>query len=306
MRTRVARLSSKPATRLAAVAAVLFVVSVGLYAVFRSAPSRVEPALLESPITVKRALSATAALFGDRIEAEVDVYTDDRAVDRRSVRLRTTFAPYRAVATKVERSRRGHVSLLRTRIVLACLTKACVPPTTGAILRFRPAEVTFRAASRDKRIEIPWGPVQIASRIPSDSTARVGVIDTAPPLDPRFAISPGLLHALLLVAVALLGLGGVALVVTGLWPPLFSLRRAPLLSPLETSLREVEAAAQAGDTTARRRVLEQLATRLGELPSPSLEARTRSLAWAEDTPEPEALTRLVQQVRTSVNGVVRR
>ena len=95
--------------------------------------------------------------------------------------------------------------------------------------------------------------------------------------------------------------------VGGLWPPLFSpFRRTRPLSPLETSLLEVETAARVGDETSRRRVLEQLAMHLAEVPSPVLEARTRTLAWAESTPEPEALTLLAQQVRTSLNGAVRR
>ena len=297
---------SRSAVRLAAIAVVLGAVAAG-FVVLLSSPARVQPTLLDQPITVKRALSTTTALFGDRIGAEVDVYTDDRAIDPGSVRLRPDFRPYRAVATTVGRSRRGHVSLLRTRISLACLTKVCVPPSTGVILRFRPLRITYRAGASARTRDVSWEPIQLLSRVPADPSARVGVVDTAPPLDPRFGISPTLLRWLFGLVAAALALVGAALAVGGLWPPLFSLfRRARPLSLLEASLVEVETAARLGDEQARRRVLEQLATRLGELPAPSLEAETRSLAWAETVPEPDALTQLAQQVRASLNGALNR
>jgi hypothetical protein len=297
----------RPTTRLAASALVLGAAVAGFLVVLLSSPARVQPTLLDQPITVKRALSTTAALFGDRIGAEVDVYTDDRVIDPRSVRLRPDFRPYRAVTTTVDRVRRGHVSLLRTRISLACLTRDCVPPSTGGVLRFRPLRITYRAGASARNRDVSWEPIQVLSRVPADLSARVGVVDTAPPLDSRFGTSPTLLRWLLGLAAALLALIGAMLVVSGLWPPLFSFfRRARPLSPLEASLAEVEAAAQRGDERARRHVLEQLALRLGELPSPSLEATTRELAWAEAVPEPDALTRLAQQVRASLNGALRR
>jgi hypothetical protein len=129
------------------------------------------------------------------------------------------------------------------------------------------------------------------------------VIDTAPPLDPGFALSPALLGTVLILTAAVLGLAGAALLVTGLWPPSFySLQRWRRLSPLERSLLQVETAAQSSDETVRRHALDELATRLAELPSPSLEARTRSVAWGASTPAPETLTLIARQVRTSLNG----
>ena len=98
---------------------------------------------------------------------------------------------------------------------------------------------------------------------------------------------------LFLLVAAVLGLAGAALVVTALWPPSYlAQRRRRRLSPLERSLQQVEAAAQGDDEAARRRTLDDLATHLGEIPSPSLEVRTRALAWGQSPPDPEALARL--------------
>jgi hypothetical protein len=300
---RVAGLWSKPASRLVAIAVVMCAATAGFLTVLLASPPRAEPTLLTKPITIKRALSTTVASFGDRIEAEVDVYTDGRTIDAGSVRVRPDFTPYRAVSTRVDRARRGVVSLLRSRIVLSCVTKACVPPRGGGSLRFRPLTVTYRARGQHLSVQVPWGSIQLSSRLPLDPTAHVGVVDTAPALNARFSLSPALLRGLLILVAAILGLAGAASVVSGLWPPFFSLlRSARPVSPLESSLLQVETAARSGDETARRHVLDQLATHLAELPSPVLEARTRSLAWAASTPEPEALTRLAQQVRSSLNG----
>lgn len=288
-------------------AAIAALVLAGLLAVFLSSTSRHGAALLERPVTVKRALSTTAALFGDRVEAEVDVYTDDRAVDPGSVQVHSDFAPYRALTTQVDRSRQSGLSLLRTRIVLSCLTRECLPSRTGGrVVRFAPLTVTYLQRGTSRALEVPWGPLQVVSRLPDDATANVGVIDTAPPLDSGFDHSPGLVRGILLGTAAVLGLAGAALVVTGVWPSPFAARRRRPLSPLEQSLLEVETAAQADDATQRRRALDGLATRLGELPSPSLEARTRSLAWGAANPEPQTIARLTDDVRASVNGGSRR
>lgn len=308
LRSRVVRLWDRPATRAAAIAIVLCAVVAGFLAAFLVSRPHPEPALLDPPITIKQALSTSATLFGDSIEAEVDVYTDDGTIDPRSVRVSTDFTPYRAVATRVDRARLGHVSLLRSRIVLACLTKACVPPRAASgLLNFRPLRVTYRTGTGDASIDVPWTQIQLSSRLPRDPAALLGTIDTPPPLDPGFAVSPALLRTVLLLGAALLALVGAALVVTGVWPPSFyALHRWHRLSPLERSLLQVEAAAHSGDETVRRHVLDELANRLAEVPSPSLEARTRSLAWGASTPEPEALSLVAKQVRTSLNGGSRR
>jgi len=307
LRARAAALTDAPVARLLAIGLILGVAVaavLGILLVDRPASTALP---LDDPITVKRSLSASAALFGDPVDAEVDVYSNDARIAARSVRVATSFGPYRVAATTVDRMHRGDVSLLRTRISLECLTQACLPRKGGArLFRFPPIAVTYRSGGREERVLVPWEPLQVSSRLPADASARVGIVDSAPPLEPRFERSPETLRALFLLAAAALGLAGAALVVTALWPPAYlAERRRRRLAPLERSLLQVEAAAEGDDEAERRRALDDLATHLGEIPSPSLEVRTRALAWGQSPPDPEALARLTEQVRATLNGGAR-
>jgi hypothetical protein len=266
------------------------------------------PTLLNDPITVVRDLSTTSALFGDPVGAEIDVYTDARRVPAGSVRLRARFGPYRAVSTTVEHSSRGGLALSRTRITLQCLTRACLPEQGKTrIVRFPAATITYVQDGRARTVAVPWQPLQVSSRVPAGAAAGLGLVDAAPRLDPGFARPPWIVRTLLLVAAALLGIIGAWLLVSALWPSGYlSGRRWRRLSPLERSLERVEAAARSDDEGERRRTLDELATRLADVPAPALEGQTRALAWGASPPRPEALTDIAGQVRTTLNGEVRR
>jgi hypothetical protein len=262
--------------------------------------------VLGDRLAVNGMLSTSAALFGDPLEAEVDVYSNDASIASPSIRISTDFKPYRIVATKVSRVRQGNVSLLRTTISLDCLTRSCLPAKGGArVITFPPATVTYRTGGRDAYALVPWEPLQLSSRLARGTRARPELVDSAPPLESQFRRSPETLSTLFLLAAAVLGLAGTALVVTALWPPAFmAQRRRRRLSPLERSLQRVEAAAQNDDEPTRRRTLDDLATHLGDVPAPSLELQTRAIAWGQSPPDSEALTLLAAQVRTALNGGV--
>ena len=129
---------------------------------------------------------ASAALFGDPVEAEIDVYTSDASVPRR-------VGPRRDELRAVPASRRpgstgehaGGVSLLRTRITLQCLTRACLPPRGGArVVRFRPFAVTYRRRRAAVTAARALGAASGLLAAPARATAGVGIVDTAPPLEP--------------------------------------------------------------------------------------------------------------------------
>jgi hypothetical protein len=303
-RDRAGALADTPAARLLAVGLILVAAAAVMLAIVLVDRPGSTARPLDDPITVKRSLSTSAALFGDPVEAEVDVYSDDARIAARSVRVSTSFEPYRVTATRVDRRHQGDVSLLRTRISLECLSQACLPPRGKArVLRFPPFAVAYRNGGREQRVLVPWEPLQVSSRLPADTKARVGIVDSAPLLESRFERSPQTLRAVFLLAAAVLGLAGAALVVTAFWPSSYlAQRRQRRLSPLERSLQQVEAAAEGDDEAARRRTLDDLATHLGEIPSPSLEIRTRALAWGQGPPDPEELTHLAEQVRATLNG----
>ena len=246
LRKRAAALADAPAARLLAIGLILVATAAAVAAIFLVDRPVTTARPLDDPITVKRSLSTSAALFGDPIEAEVDVYSDGARIAARSVRLSTSFEPYRAAATRIERRHQGDVTLLRTRISLECLTPACLPPRGKTrVLRFPPLAVTYRSGGRDQRVLVPWEPLQVSSRLPAEANARVGIVDSAPSLESRFERSPQTLRTVFLLVAAVLGLAGAALVVTALLPPSYlAQRRQRRLSPLERSLQQVEAAAE--------------------------------------------------------------
>ena len=144
---------------------------------------------------------------------------------------------------------------------------------------------------------VPWETLQLSSRLPASagvgvsiphrrssrgSSARPSAADAAPRRQRPCSAYGGCARRH----------GPLAAVVPGPTPWL-------RLTPLERSFCRSEAATS-DDETMRRQTLDDLATRLGEIPSPSLESRTRALAWGQSPPEPEALTLLAEQVRTAL------
>jgi hypothetical protein len=307
LRERASAAADAPAARLLAIGLILVAAAATtLFVVLADRPNSTAR-LLDEPVTVKRSLSTAAALFGDPVQAEVAVYSDNSRVAGRSVRVSTAFAPYRVAATRVERELQDGVTLLRTRISLECLTLTCLPPPgRSRVIRFPPIAVTYRSEGRDQKILVPWEPLQVSSRLPADAKAGVGIVDSAPRLDAQFERSPTALRALFLVIAAALGLTGAALVVAALWPSSYlTRRRERRLSPLERSLQHVEAAAEGDDEAVRRKTLDDLAVHLAEIPSPALAVRTRALAWGQSPPDSEAVTSLAKHVRATLNGGAR-
>lgn len=307
LRTRGAAAVDSPIVRALAIAVVLGLALVAMLVTVLWHRPPGPAAVLADPVTVKRALSSTSVLFGDPVEAEVNVVTRDASVAPASVRVNTSFAPFSVVSKKVERADVGGISLLRTRITLQCLRRACLPPPGGGrVVQFEPITVGYSRDGRASSLVVPWGPLQVSSRIPPGVATGIGIIDTAPPLDPQFRRSPELVQWVLRLAVLILALAGAVLVVAALWPPSFRARRRwARLSPLERSLLLVEAAAGSEDEVERRSTLDQLALRLGEARAPDLERQTQALAWGQAPPEPEALALLAARVRATLNGKVR-
>ena len=191
-----------------------------------------------------------------------------------------------------------------------CLTRACLPPQGGARLVRVPA--ARRDLSRDGRDGASIVSLGAAAGLARGSRrTRVhasGRRHARRRSSREFARSPETLRTLLLAARRSCSRSRVRCSSsTALWPASFrSRRRWQRLSPLERALLQVEAAARSDDEAARRadaRPARDAAS--SDVPSPSLEARTRALAWGHGPPEPEALTQLAEQVRATLNGGVR-
>ncbi|HEY7380690.1 MAG TPA: hypothetical protein VH572_05730 [Gaiella sp.] len=300
VRAGLARVWSEPLARLL-VGALLLVPLLALLVLTQLPAARESPArLVRGPVTVTGSLSPTTALFGDRVEAEIAVYTNDERIDPDSVRVESDFAPYEVVSRQSVRSRQGHVSLLETTFSLSCLTLDCLAPRQGGrVFRFPPLTVSFRQDNRERSLQSAWDPIRVYSRLGENPR----LVDAPPALDTGFRVSPTLMQIVLGLLATGLALVGTAFVVAGLWPRFpYSLRLWRRLSPLEQALAQLDAAARIDDEQTRRQVLDQLATRLGEQELTVLERESRALAWGEAAPQPDELALIGERVRTSTNG----
>lgn len=304
LRDQLAELWSEPFARLLVIVVILVPALTLVILAFLVRPSTRPPQVLRGPITVRQTLTPTTALFGDRIQAEIDIYSDRAQIDPRSVIVKTDFRPYRAAVTNVERAQQGGVSLLRTQIALDCLTPVCVPPSKrGRLFHFPQLTVSYSQAGTRLELRKPWPSLQVYSRIGHDPSQAPSLEDSPPSLSTRLGVSAELARIVLAVLAGLLALVGALLVATGFWPRFFySLRQWRRLTPLEQALVQLEAAAEIDDEAIRRRVLDQLANRLGEAELLSLERQSRELAWGQSPPHPDEIDLLQERIRAGLNG----
>jgi hypothetical protein len=294
---------SEPAVRIVAI--LLVVVPALTLVVLATLPRGGTPTrqLTSPPIEATQTLSPQTVLFGDRVEARVDVLAD-ASLDPASVHVQADFRPYKVVSTTVRRSRQGSLSLVSTRIELSCLAQSCLPSRkTVRQFRFPPATISFRRDGRLLQVQSPWpNGVYVSSRLGPPSVP-AQLVDRPPSLGEGFRFSPQAAQVVLICVTAMLALAGGLLLARGLWPRFFySRRRWRRLSPLERALLQVQAAAEIDDEETFRRTLEQLATRLEEARLPDLEREVRASAWGAATPRADSLELLVRRIRRDLNG----
>lgn len=277
-------------------------------------------------VATSRALTPTAHLFGDPVEARVDVVVDRRRLDPDRVRLRVDFLPYRLIDGGIRRSRRDFPGFTRVRfeMSLRCLTVRCIPSRLASVLgaqegrgerrtfRFPPARVVYdepgSAKVRHLR-RVWWPPLDAISGLSATNPeVQAGSFNAfapgaefkatvTPVLEPSYRLPPPLLASVLF--------GGAALVLA--FPATLALRELrrrrpapeaePELPPLERALRLVEWAVADADAERRREALEALAYELDESRQEERAREARALAWAPQEPAPEEMAELVETLR---------
>jgi hypothetical protein len=294
------------------------------------------PRLLEAPadgataalpgdqaILTRATLTPSVHLFGDPVEARLQVAVDARRVDPASVEVEWDFAPYEPVGERrVERRAVGDVTVLTYSVALRCLGLDCVPPRLqsaageneggrGERHTFSLPQARVELAGEVGPRSVRWPPLEVVSRINTEEHAATAegqwtalgpaspfahAIVPAPPsytLRPRLVASAALAVAGLLLAVPVVLLAGAVR----------SRRRTPaerwaLLSPRERARLLALWAAAKDDPGERRRVLELAAAELGVDGEEALAAQTRELAWSGGAPGQAAATELAD----SLNG----
>jgi hypothetical protein len=273
---------------------------------------------------VRGELVPSVHLFGEPVEARIDVVLDRGKVDPADVRLETDFEPYEEMGeARMERQDIGRYTVLRYSTALSCLSEKCIPRTAAGettVSQLPGLPPFLPGQQRDEKVKfqfppallvaesepdartlgrVVWAPLRSLSRINWDDSSIVGqgfpFTATVTPLpEPEYRVSPTLLGlALLALALAL-----VAVPLGLLWR---SRRRrsepaakTPALSPLERALRLVEWASRRPSAEVRREALEALAY---ELDADERAAKARKHGWSPPTPEPAEMTELVSAIR---------
>lgn len=273
-----------------------------------------------------RALTATASvspavhLFGDPVVARLQVIVDRRQLDPGRLDARARFEPYERVGdVRIARRDFGRFTRITYEFALRCLEVECVrpPASSGAepatggrrTFRFEPARILYADPARGVPSLLRfahWPPLESLSRINTaqfQGTQFPFRASTSPLPAVTHRVPPALLAALLLLA-------GFALLVPagriagGRWksrrPPPVE-QAGPEVPPLEHALMLVEAAKE-GSEIGRRAALEELAAELRRSGVEDLGARVTELAWSRTAPTPEAMTSVVERVRSEVDA----
>lgn len=235
-------------------------------------------------VSYRATLSPREALFGDPLDARVDVVVERSLVAAAGVRVHADFRPYVPVATRRTERPAGEFTRVEYRYRLLCLRKRCLPNGPERTVRFAPVRITWRGESGAQTQTIFWPSLRLASRLdPKDLAEPTLRSDVVRQPAVTWGVGPKLAIGLLLALAGLLLAYPLALAV-GLarraWYVLRT-RRFERLSPLERALELLRYAAAGGESEPSRRALERVARELRGHP---LGEDARKLAWSRPHP----------------------
>ena len=283
-------------------------------------PQQLPPGVVTGPqasfedIGARAVLSPRIVLFGDLLNARVDVIAENTVVDPDSIRIAIAFAPW-AIVGEPERMRRdaGTKTYLRTSWVLRCLLSPCVPSGQVAPLEFDPARVSYVKDGKRTSSPVQWPLLTVYSRFASanfeggsqqgPTTPWRADLLTMPEVS--YPVSPWVAVGLALALGGAFAAGGVAFAVLA-WPrrkpappPEPEPEPLPQLTPLEQALELLEDASREDGVEERRRSLELVAEVLEDHEGAGdIVRRAKVLAWSEDAPEVDDTSGLASSVRS--------
>ncbi len=242
-------------------------------------------------------------LFGDPVTASVEIVVDPKRVQPSSIRVRTSFEPYRLTAPlRIERREtRGLVSL-RYVYRLLCLRAPCRPrPGRVKEFRFGPVQLVFvRANGTLRELSRTWFPLTVASRLLPDTALRAQVVARAQPFPSvDYRARPIRLARGLYALAALLALAGLLLLGRALAPLVrnaLAQRRLVRLRPIERELALLRVGVARDQPELQRKALDSLALALGGNGTDDLAGSARQLAWSDRTLDSSAALELASEV----------
>ncbi len=283
----------------AILAAVVLVAGIAAAAaVLHAAGDRRQTVLGESGVLAAADVEPRQHLFGDTVQARVDLLLDHERIDPASVTLRSNFEPYEQVAPqRTERTDAGRLTRLRFVFRLACLDSACMPVTDGRGLTFEPGVVLVDG---EPVAELDWPNLAVRSRVAAQAGSQPGsaasgrwALNATDVPPPTFRIAPGVAVILLTALAAVLVVAGVLLLALALRPPA---RVAQPLPPLERALVLLAAARRTDQPQEERKALDLLSVELLREGERDLAREASELAWARPRPASDATDLVTERV----------
>jgi hypothetical protein len=270
------------------------------------------------PLKAYVSISPIVHLFGDTIQARVDVLTDSRLVDPSSIRVHGDFLPYQPLASPtLDRERVGRLTQLTWTWSLRCLDAQCVPTAPPSdryhVFRFHPVHIDVVAPNGKLRYGITagWPPIQVGSQM-SPAVLRALVLQNriawryqlTPVAAPAYERSPSLLFWLALGAAGIMFAGAAGALLRWYFAirPRHAKSAAKPGTPLERALALIAWAHEQGDETLQRKAFERAADELVALPAETVKELARAaheLAWSPHLPEEEEIESFAQQALES-------
>lgn len=266
-------------------------------------------------IGARAVLSPRILLFGDVLNARVDVIVENEVIDPDSVRVAMSFAPWEIVG-QPQRLRRdaGTKTYLRTSWTLRCHISPCVPSGQVAPLDFDAARVSYVKDGGRRSSPIQWPLLTVYSRFASANFEGAQTSPSAPwradlisMPSVSYRVGPWIVVAVALVLGGLFAAGGLLLAALA-WPrrkaappPEPEPEPLPVLTPLEQALELLEDASREDGAEERRRSLELVAEVLEDHEGAGdIVRRAKVLAWSEEAPEVEDTSGLAATVRSKL------
>lgn len=270
-----------------------------------------EQGSLAEPITVNTTLGPQQHLFGDPVQARVEVILDAKRIDPDTIKVRANFAPYRPLAPpRRTETAAGQITQLRFDYLLDCLGYRCLPSGQRKFdLHDGTVEYRRHGVAGVQTEPVDWPPMQIAGRINPSRMYEAQLRGEYRDLGPlSYRLSPTLIEVVALVLAVLFGAAALILILRLL--PLarlaerLGLKTVDQRTSLERALARVRETAEDERPEEGRRALERLAQELRRVQNPELAWAASRLAWSRDFPADGRLTTLSSEVeRLIAEGV---
>lgn len=248
--------------------------------------------------SAKATLSSRSVLFGDRVEARLDLILP-RQLAGIAFRGHPNFSPFRIVSSNVDRVELGGgLERVSLRYGLTCVSRRCLGAGAVTQVQFSPTNVSIPGG----RLHAVWPPLVEVSRAQDVSTPVADGLDSGPAVFPGLQPRSDAEDAVIAAGASLLFLLAVWLVLRQR-----ARRRLALAAKPGSHLRALLARVEAGlpeDVLYRQRhALDALAVELRHRRiNGSLAVHAERLAWAPEQPDPEDIRALVAQVRRLVKS----